>query len=543
MRKHTLYGLVLLTAVLAALAVLLNAHPFGSAPARLSSLMVAPSEFEALPQGRTEDPTLLQALRCNDYALPAASNTFYYSMIDGDPFALDPLVSVQGKEKLSLAFCENTVDAAFLEAGEALRFVAYTDNAYALGTMHLTTLPTVNITVTEPDEAGSYEIYDRIERDAVMTLFDNRDAVPNRARIVHSDTSIRIRGASSALMPKKSYRLSLSMVSPGENIRHNPLNLLGMRSDEDWILYSPTSDPERLRNSFSNNLWYQSCSENNYRQATLGIECRYVELLLNGEYLGLYCLMYPLDAKQVGLPDDGFYYRGISYDETTPEMLQQAGDELVVGGWELRGPSNMKAKGPERWIALSDYFTSISNSDADEAMEWMTTHLDEDNVIDLHLFLSLVQGFDNYYKNHNLIVYPDQDAEYRILMAPWDMDLAWGNSYSVEGDWHGAYYTGSYDDEFHARWTLPADRMLALSADMRAALLARWRELRAGPWSDAAMMAQLDTYEAQIYASGAMARDCDRWPTAPSFESLDRFRAYVLARLDFLDGYFEEAMK
>ena len=543
MRKHMRSGIILLACVLAALAVLLNTHPFGSKPARLSALMMNSSEFEALTAVRKEDPSLFDTMRCNDYVLPTASASFYYSMIEGDPYALDPLVEVQGKGALSLAFCSTTPDEDFLRSGAPIPFAVYTDTAYALGELYVTTLPVMDITVTEPDGEGSFEIYDRIERKAVMTLFDNRGGIPARSRIVHSDTSIRLRGASSAYLPKKSYRLSLSMVSPGENVRHNPQALLGMRSDEDWILYAPSADPERIRNSLSNNLWYQSCAANNYRQQALGVECRYVELVMNGEYMGLYSLMFPLDEKQVGLPDDGLYYRGISYEETTPEMLRQAGNEPVVGGWELRGPKEIKTEGAARWEPLAAYFDSLIHPEDKESPDWLTQHLDMDNVIDLHLFLSLVQGYDNYLKNHNLIVYPEREPDYRVLMAPWDLDLTWGNSYDPNTEWKYKAYSQSCEDPFSAKWTLPAERMLANSPSTRTVFLARWKELRSGAWSDASIMTQLDDYEAQIYASGAMARDCSRWPTAPSTENLDQFREYALARLHYLDDYFEEALQ
>lgn len=543
MRKHTLYGLVLLTLVLAALVLVLNAHPFGSKPARLSSLMVSASAYDALPEGRSEDPSLLQGLSCNDFSLPAASNAFYYSMIEGDPFALDPLVAAQGSQTLCIAFCEELLDEAFLRRGEGLRFTVYTDTAYAHGTMHLTTLPTVCITVTQPDDAGSYEIYDRMERAATMTLFDNRDAIPNRARIVRSDTSIRIRGASSAQVPKKSYRLSLNTLSLGENLRQNPQSLLGMRSDEDWILYSPTSDAERIRNSFFNNLWYQTGAQNNSLNVTLGVECRYVELVLNGQYMGLYSLMYPLDEKQVSLPKEGFYYRGISYEGTTPEQLRQAGDAVVVGGWEYRGSFKSSAKGAERWECLCRYIENITYYSAGDEPEWYAANFDEDNIIDHHLFLSMIQGEDNYYKNNNIIVYPMPEGGYRYLLAPWDLDLTWGSRHDFESEWRIGNDRLQPEKEFHALWSLPGDRMAHLSADFRANMLARWRELRAGPWSDAALMAQMDAYEEEIFGSGAMARDHSRWPTAPAADDLGLFREYGLARLAFLDSYFEEAMK
>lgn len=535
MRTRVVRGLLLLALTVAALLFVLGFHGFGSKAARLGDLMTDGAQYAAITDGRTEDEGLLSALLCDDVTLPRAGSDFYFSLPGGDPRALDPVVEALGSEKLSIVFPQTTIDEAFLRTGEPIPFTVYTADRFARGSLYLTTLPVMNVTVTEPDAEGSFAVYDRNARDAEMTLIDNRENL----RLVHSETTIRVRGASSSFTPKQSYRLSLFSASVGGNIRKNKLSLLGMRQDEDWVLYAGGSDLERIRNGFSYNLWNESCASANGLHKNLGIDCKYVELLLNGEYMGLYTLMYPLDEKQVGLPDDGFYYRGISYDDTTAEMLAQADTEDTVGGWEIRSGT-----GRDRWACLSDYLTHTNgySGTAEDYLAWFGEKMDEENILNLHLFLSVVQGEDNYYKNNNVIAYPQGGGNYKYLLAPWDLDLTWGNRYSSEGEWHVVSYENDPEKEFHA-WALPADRNLKLDPEFGKKLLARWQELRAGAWSDEALTARIDSYEADIYGSGAMARERGRWPTSPTSENLDRFRAYCETRMAFLDGYFEEVGK
>lgn len=522
-----LRGIILLAFTLGALVFVLFFHGTGSKAARLSALMAEPAQIDALCEARREDASILESLRCNDYLAPSAGTDFYCSLI-GD--GLDPTVEALGQGKLRLVFEKAELDADFLASGQPLRFLAYDEERCAEGRLFLTTLPIMDIAVDD-----SLDVSDRTNRDAHLTLFDNRDGVAAAFRVLSTDTIIRVRGASSAAAPKKSYRLSLYTTSLGNNHRKNHRSLLGMRTDEDWILYSAGGDGERIRNTFFNNLWYQTCAGHNSLGKTLGVEGRYVELILNGQYMGLYTLMYPLDEKQVGLPEDGFYYRGFSYDNVTPEMLAKAGTADTVGGWEFRGPAGA---GEGRWLCLQDYMQHLTVPD-EGYLDWAAQKFDRDNILDLHLFLLLIQGQDNYYKNNNIISYP-VNGDYKYLLAPWDLDLSWGNDHDNTSEWQTTAYAYAPDGMFSTLWSLPAERCLHDSAEYRAACLARWRELRAGPWSDEALNQAFDRYEAQIYGSGAMAREAERWPTSPTSENLDRFRSYGMARTAFLDGYFEE---
>ena len=536
MRRRTVCILAILAISLAALAGLLFFRGPGSGSGRLSRRMTDEASFDRLTEGRAEDPDLVSEFLCNGVVLPGGDGAFYYSMREGD--TMDPVVEVRGREALTLTFARRSLDAQTLRGGEGLPFIACSKTAYCTGVLYLTSLPVMSITVTEPDAAGSYEIYDRIDRDAKMLLYDNRAGVPDTARINSSETTIRIRGNTSAVLPKQSYRLSLFTVSTGLHRRHNNLSLLGMRADEDWILYSGGTDSEHIRNALSNNLWFQSCAANNFLGVKPGVECRFVELVMNGRYMGLYTLMYPLDKKAVSLPDDGFYYRGASYAETTAEMLSRAKDERIVGGWELRYPAS--TAGRNCWECLRDYFANIYTHEEDADLNWYWSRLDRNNVIDLHLFLTLLNGRDNYYKNNNVLVYPVASTYYDLL-APWDLDLTWGHDYSADSDWRIASEL-TPPDQYYNPWSLPGSRMAALSPDFRAMMLARWHELRQGEWSDAALSALFDSYEQQVFGSGAMARDQARWPDAPHARDLSELRDWTGARLVYLDGYFEEVL-
>ncbi|MBT6006456.1 MAG: spore coat protein CotH, partial [Prolixibacteraceae bacterium] len=91
--------------------------------------------------------------------------------------------------------------------------------------------------------------------------------------------TIEIRGSSSQMFPKKSYGFELKD-SLWEDM---DFPLLGMPEEEDWILYAPYSDKSLIRNVLTFSLANQL---GNYVP-----QCRFVELFVNNEYVGIYVLM------------------------------------------------------------------------------------------------------------------------------------------------------------------------------------------------------------------------------------------------------------
>ena len=96
-----------------------------------------------------------------------------------------------------------------------------------------------------------------------------------------SQALFRIRGNSSRNFDKKSYRIKL--VEDETAASGNDLPLLGMNPDNDWALHGPFLDKTLLRNY----MWMNISAE------VMGYapNVRFCELILNGEYRGVYVLM------------------------------------------------------------------------------------------------------------------------------------------------------------------------------------------------------------------------------------------------------------
>ena len=132
----------------------------------------------------------------------------------------------------------------------------------------------VDYTTTETGEAEIVVTIKTIEEDGAWHH-------PSDEATQTTQALFRIRGNSSRRFPKKSYRLKL--VADDAGTEKNPLPLLGMSADDDWALHGPFLDKTLIRNY----MWMNISAE------VMGYapNVRFCEVILDGEYQGLYLLM------------------------------------------------------------------------------------------------------------------------------------------------------------------------------------------------------------------------------------------------------------
>lgn len=150
--------------------------------------------------------------------------------------------------------------------------------------------------------------------------------VPN---VYSGHIAIERRGESSSGFPKKQYSFE-TRTDSGTN-RNVPL--LGMPSENDWVLYAPYSDKSLVKNVLTYKLSRQ--------MGEAAPRTRYVEVLLNGNYQGIYVLIEKI--KQ----DDG------RVDIATLLPQDDSGNELT-GGYVIR---NDKTTG----MPVNEYWNSPVN--------------------------------------------------------------------------------------------------------------------------------------------------------------------------------------
>jgi hypothetical protein len=498
---------------------------------RFDELRVSEEQYNLVVQERNmaEDKLIDELLFDGEVLLFDKDNkTFYYSIIEGDSSAYNPFVRIEASNyNLKISFCGGKITKESIRNNECIKVIAYDDDYYEEYYLKCTTLPLINIDCpTDLDDMNKSPMQ--------MYLYDNRKDVKQRS--ITSEGTIHLRGSSSLAYPKNSYRLSLT----SNDEKDNNISLLGMRKDDDWILYQAYNDQEKVRNVFSTNLWKYTCARDNSLGVDNGVEYKYIELFLNGEYWGLYALGYPLDELQLEIDTEKgeCLYKKIDYSNESDISLNN--DEGIKG-------YSTKSSGEYAWDLLKQYYITLGRKWDDS--QSMYEGIDIDNSIDISLFINLIQGLDHEgqegcmsFKNMYLSVKKSSDKDV-ILYTPWDMDISWGNVWvsDIENNWTEVYGVTPSKNVIVENGNLEA--LIANNDEnVWSLILSKYHELRENLWSFENLNKMIDEYEDDIYGSGAFRRDLDRWPDGTynnPDEGLDEFREYVAKRLEKLDEYYD----
>ncbi|MCM1267665.1 MAG: CotH kinase family protein [Bacteroidales bacterium] len=498
-------------------------------PAHYSEYIIDEETFEDIVAERGQALSLLDALNFDEETLffDVSDNTFYYSLIEGNAKAYDPIVKVKSKNKdLKIAFLEDRITSEKIKKNDTITVLTYTGTEYCCYSLKCTILPLMNIECREEIMDDSLPMN--------ISLFDNRQGAAQR--VIMSAGNIHVRGGSSRAYPKKGYRFSLTQESIGGNTRTNQVSLLGMRQDDDWLLYAAYSDQEKIRNVFSTNLWKYTCATDNAQGIDTGTEYRYLELFMNGEYWGLYALGYPIDEKQLGIDkgnEEEALYKIV--DWTNGDRLEYAEEGYLIG-YEDKGTD----EGNGNWLPLQNYFDALSSHRDDN--EKLYAGIDIDNVIDIYLFYTLIQGVDNIEKENvknNYFSLHSRQGKVVAMYSPWDMDAAWGNMWVP-------FMQQPYNmsETYNLVMESGVVNQLIVNGDdsIWGKIFDKYRYLRENGWSNENINSLLDEYEEDIFASGAYQRDMERWPEGlygDAANGMDIFRAFVTRRIRETDEYFK----
>jgi hypothetical protein len=375
--------------------------------------------------------------------------------------------------------------------------------------------------------------------------------------------AIEIRGNSSQMFPKKSYGFETRDAS-NEDL---DVSLLGMPEESDWILYAPYSDKALFRNFLIYDL---SRDINRYASRT-----RFVELTLNGIYKGVYVFMEKLkrDAGRIDinkLKEDenmgedltgGYILKidkadganfGMDYTEANSFASAYAPRHAAMGQtirFLYEDPKEDEITIAQKSY-ISQYMDDFENAlDADSFTDpelGYAKYIDVPSFIDFFLLNEISNNVDGY----RLSTFLQKDKNQKLQMGPiWDFNLAFGNAdYCSGGDsnvW--AYkFNERCDGDF---WQVPFwwERLLQ-DPEFVAQLKERWIALRADVFSEASLMAKIETYKNTLAKSGAIEKNFVAWPVLGTYvwpnyyvgntygEELGYLENWVNDRVVWLDG-------
>ena len=320
---------------------------------------------------------------------------------------------------------------------------------------------------------------------------------PSDPAELQTSTLIRIRGNSSRYFDKKSYLLRFT----DEQGKYADSPVMGMDPHYEWALYGPYLDKSLIRNY----MWYNIAGE----IMDYAPNVRFCEVLLDGEYQGLYVmtetltngencrlnLSEPLD----GLNKSGYLLRLDRGSETPIKNIETFTHHTYrnLQPMDIKYPRSAKLT-PDLAAAITQDFSDFEKAlysydyDTDDYGYWH--YIDTDSFVDYFIINEFTANYDAGW----LSTYVYKDIGDKLRMVIWDFNSACDNyqypqttPQSIQLQDNVWYYMLLKDEYFCNK------------------LLNRYRELRKNLLSDQYLVQYID--DTLTYLNDAIERNFQVW--------------------------------
>lgn len=385
--------------------------------------------------------------------------------------------------------------------------------------------------VDDPDVFGTMKIIKRPNGSRNYLTDQNTASLLN----YNGRLSIQIRGSSSQDLPKKGYKVTTLLA---DNVTNNNVALLGMPAENDWILNGLAFDPSLIRDFLAYNLSRQM---GNYAPRT-----QYCEVLINGEYKGLYLLQENIKADSNRVNILKITTTDISGDNLSGGYITKAdkttgGDPvawttIAYNGQDVNYIHDLPK--PEDVTTEQDnyIFTQFTNLQTALTSNNLTllngypTRIDIPSFVDFMISNDFAANADGY----QLSTYFHKDRKGKLRAGPiWDFNLTWGNDLFQYGLDRSKYYTWQFlngDNEGSKFW-----RDLFNNAIFKCYLSKRFNQLtQAGqPLNTTVLNTFINNTITLI--NEAMVRENQKWNTIPNNPlEIANLKTFIIDRTNWM---------
>lgn len=381
---------------------------------------------------------------------------------------------------------------------------------------------------------------------------NNRNFLTDPFNDFEGNIGIEIRGSTSQQYPKKSYGFETRDVQ-GENLN---VSLLGLPTENDWILYGAYPDKSLMRNEITYSLFEE--------MQPWSPRYVYCELVINGEYLGVYTLLERIKRDKDRV------------DIEKLEINDNEGDD-ITGGYiikvdKLTGSSNIpwiseyqeKVKflyhDPEyeelslaqrEYISnyVSEFENAVYSPDFADPLLGYRPFINTASFVDFMIMQELGRTVDGY--RSSSFMYKDRDSNGgKLTCGPmWDFNLSFGNAdYCDAFELTGWQY--NFADVCPNFTTEPPNWWARMLEDptFTNELKCRWQELRSSILATENINNWIDS--TAFYLTESQERNFTKWPILGQYvnwnffigdtfqEEVDYLKSWFQDRSTYLDGIY-----
>jgi hypothetical protein len=470
--------------------------------------------FDSLPDNQLELALILE-LNGKDCFFDKSSNTLRYAIEKDSIQNFAPYVRFQDYSEITInniSLTNKAINAlGKIRINESYAVKIITKGITTQLSLIFTNLPILRIVTPN-------QIIDEPQKLARLTINYPSDSIPKMTSFIGVD----FRGGSAQFNPKKSYGFSfLNNMDLGSKTSKS---LFAWKENEDWILDALYNDDSNLRNKLSFEIWE---AMNPSEHAS--IKSKFVELYLNNDRQGLYCLNEQMNAEQLDLAGlEAVLYKATAWGEgaTSFESLSSAAPLFIDewDGWEQKYP---KPRDLINWQPLYDLRDLIVNKGDVAFSRDIGAQIDLAIFIDYYIFLNLVSAADNSGKN---IIWIKSSPQRPFFISPWDLDGSWGR-----------FWDGSNMNSRTILSNKLFDRLLTLNPNnFKADLKNRWLVLRTGVLMFSNIESVFESSFNEMVRSDILTIESLKWgrPIQNIQQEQDYISNWTADRLNFLDTYF-----
>ena len=285
------------------------------------------------------------------------------------------------------------------------------------------------------------------------------------------------------------------------------MSFLDLRKNKKWALQAPYSDRSLIRDV----LIYDLAQE----YFDYAPQARLCELILNGQYYGVYFLSELVKGMKLKKPGDaGDELTGgyIIEMETPP----QSDIGYLSQNWNIK----YHYKKPDDDITeiqktyINSVIFNMEKVFLQNDFEEICKIIDIESFIDYQLFSEFTHNNDAY--SRSVYFYKERDSKGGLIkMTLWDFNLSLGNS-----NYRDAWKTDTwriYDDPTRVLLNGERDSLhyfwgrLTVHKEYRNKLVERWNEYRSGSFSDENIISKIDSLYTSLTVCGAEERNGIAW--------------------------------
>ena len=379
------------------------------------------------------------------------------------------------------------------ENNHLIHLVLYNNKYYKEVDLELTNIPVISV-----DDENELNLYG----------FDND--------IVGLKCEYSVRGDSSQSSEKKSYKLEI------KNQRNEKidLSLLNMSANNTWVLNPIYFDNTYMREKISFDIWNNLSDKFKHR-------LEYIELVLNGEYQGLYYLeeIVDIDTFNGDKANDLFVSIKDWKYNVEDEKIENASTivDNKINEFEIEdGLDGNQEKQLEILRAFNKNFNDIIDDN-------IKLKYDLKNSVNYSVFINLTMAIDNTYKNQK-ILFRKVNNYYLIERTIWDLDWTFANENSK-----------NFSYELSPSFTyvdLAVPESLRKDETYLERLKNTYIDFRTRFYNLNNLNSLINKYENYIDSYGASMRDIKKWGNYSYKESVDYLRDFFEQRIDILNWYY-----